>query len=521
MDLKLTKETIAVKEAVLDNCFEQAIETDYILPDYYPDIFRVIKCRIIPRIVSQSINYGTGKEDKKLCYEAEALIRVWYLSENSKVINCIEQTLRYSKSIDLNLWTETPEVIITSKCDYANCRVVNQRRLDIRGAISTKVKVFDEKSQSIISDACGCNIQLKKNSITFPSKRRIVSKKITVIEELELGVAKPPIISVIKSDCRIISKEQKAINNKVIVKGEAEISMLYTCSKEDEHGIEAMKFTVPYSQIIDIDGIDEGFDINVDTTQCGCDIITKGSNENTSFECELVLLVNVCASKLETCDIIEDAYSTSYECELIKSDIKLENVVKTFKDNTSCKSTLRLNDGEICSVLDSSCEISNVATHLSQESGSYVINGNIGFSGLVETKDGFPVVIEGDSIFEYSIDCSDNIDCTVIEPKITIVNSSYTMTSDNSIEIIADILVEGVIIQKISKKTITGITMNTDTKKTVNKNCALKLYYTDKNEDIWEIAKRNSTSVSAILEENEMTTDILTEKGMLLIPIIN
>lgn len=522
MDLKFSKESIIVRETILDNCFEQAVETDYILPDYYPDIFRVIKCRIFPRVICHSLTSADMQSDsKKLCYDTECLIRVWYLSENSKTINSIEQKMSFSKNVDVAVTSDCPEILICPKTDYVNCRVINKRRLDIRGAISTKIKVVDGKKQNVICDAVGGNIQLKKNTATFSSNMIVSSKKITVIEELELGIAKPPILSVIKSDCRILSKEYKAISNKLIVKGEAEIDMLYTCNKEDEHGIEGMKFSVPFSQIMDIEGIDESFDIKVDISKIGCDVVTKGSGESTSFECELMLLVNVCANDLTACNIIEDAYSTIYECESVTSDVKFENTLKKVSENTSCKNTLNLNDSQIHSVIDCNCEITNIATHLSHESKSFIINGNIVFESLVETKDGFPVMIESDGIFEHSIDCSDFNDNIYFEPKISVLNYNYTMVNEFSVEINAEILIEGEITEKLSKKIITDINIKEDRKKLFDSNCALKLYYAEENEDIWEIAKRNSTSVQAILEENDICTEKLTSKGMLLIPITN
>ena len=505
-----------------NNGYEQAVETDYILPDYYPDIFRVLKCRIMPRIVSHSIiGNDLSGDSKKLSYELEAVIKVWYLSENSKVINCIEQKMSFSKSADAMISSSCPEISIIPKTDYVNCRVVNQRRLDIRGAVSTKIRICDEKKQSVVSDACGCNIQLKKSLISFPSGRLVASKKITVIEELELGIAKPPILSVIKADSKIISKECKAITNKLVAKGEALIDMLYTCSKDDEHGIESMKFSIPFSQIIDIDGIDESYDISLEIIPSGCDIITKGSSEATVFECELILLVSCVASKSITGDIVEDAYSTCYECEIETGELKLEAKQKTINDSTSCKNTLSVNDGEIAGVLDAGCEISNVSTHLSNEGDTYIINGNVNFSALVETKDGFPVIVEGDSIFEHTIKCTASPENCIIEPKISISGCNYNLSGEKSVEIIAEISVEGCIVERISRTVITDIRVNSDTKKEINSDCALKLYYADENEDIWEIAKRNSTSVAAIMEENEMTADKLTEKGMLLIPIIS
>ncbi len=57
-----------------------------------------------------------------------------------------------------------------------------------------------------------------------------------------------------------------------------------------------MRFTLPFSQIIDIDGIDDTFTADVRITPAGCDIIPK-SDDSGTLECELVLLVNCVAKK--------------------------------------------------------------------------------------------------------------------------------------------------------------------------------------------------------------------------------
>lgn len=522
MDLRLQKEAIAVKETVLDTCIEQSVETDYILPDYFPDIFRILKCTITPRIISHSI---IGKEmsgnSKKLNYELEAVIKVWYLSENSKIINCIEQKTVFTKSIELTIEAQYPEIRICPKCDYANCRVINKRRLDIRGAISAKIKVIDDKCKEIITNAEGRNIQLKKDMIIYPSKRIIASKKITVIEELELGIAKPPILSVIKSDSKIISKEHKTISNKVVVKGEAQIEMLYICSGDDDHGIESMKFTIPFSQIIDMDGIDESYDLTAELFPSSCDIITKGNGEATSFECELVIFVNCVASKSVSGDIITDAYSTEYECDITTENLSTQCIVKEFSENTICKNTLTLNDGEISSVIDCCCDITNVSTHLSESDEGYIINGNVCFSALVITSEGYPLVCESDGIFEHKINCLDDNGMCILEPDVSINGCNYTLSGESTVDVTADLSISGKILSQYERLVITDIKIYDEQKKSCSDRCALKLYFADKNEDIWEIAKRNSTSVKAILEENNITSDKIFEKGMLLIPIIS
>ena len=46
MDLKINREMLPVTEILLDEVQEQSVELDYVLPDYDPDIFRIIGCEI-------------------------------------------------------------------------------------------------------------------------------------------------------------------------------------------------------------------------------------------------------------------------------------------------------------------------------------------------------------------------------------------------------------------------------------------------------------------------------------------
>ena len=58
MELKLTKESICINEVVFDGTLEQSIELDYLLPDYCPSIFKVLKSKVMPKITSERIMNG-------------------------------------------------------------------------------------------------------------------------------------------------------------------------------------------------------------------------------------------------------------------------------------------------------------------------------------------------------------------------------------------------------------------------------------------------------------------------------
>ena len=76
MDFKLNSQAFSCSVSALDCAVEQPVEMDYILPDYFPDIFRVLKCDVIPKISSHTISSG------KLAMDICVTIRVLYVGND-------------------------------------------------------------------------------------------------------------------------------------------------------------------------------------------------------------------------------------------------------------------------------------------------------------------------------------------------------------------------------------------------------------------------------------------------------
>lgn len=513
MDLKLNREIFTASETAFDNGFEQAIELDYILPDYYPDIFRVLKCRLLPRIVSQSIN------GDKLTYELCAVIKVMYVSENSGKLSCIEQKLSYTRSCDIPSGIKNPCVTVTAKADYINCRVVNQRRLDLRGAVTSKVRLCCEKGRSAVADAMGCGIQLYHESVTYPTNRLYASKRITIVEELELGETKPPISSVIRSDCIATLGEKKLVSGKLVIKGDAYINVLYSSENgEDSASLETMRFSVPFSQIMDIDGIDERYENYVDLIQSGCSVIVKGDDQK-SLECEIVLLVNCRAVKYETGELVTDVFSTGYDLDIDKSDEKIESVPVEICEPHTHTARLTCQDGEIAAVYDNWCDVSNVSGRFSFDKNSLIVSGNLSFALVGRNDSGVPIYLESDTAFEHVIESECATQDSILEPRVDIVGCSYTLCDPSTVEIKADLSICGTVSKLITKRLITDIKISEEQTERARQS-ALKLYYAKSGERVWDIAKKYRIPVSAITGENDLAADILAEDKMLLIPDI-
>ena len=486
---------------------------DYVLPDYCPEIFKIVKCIVVPELTSYNIS------GSRLTYDISVCVKVLYCSEEGNVLRVIEQKLVYSKTAETNRTGINPNAEIKLKTDYVNCRAVNSRRIDIRGAVSAEILVTDICKNEVISDAFGMDIKIKKVPIVYPINRLFTSKQISVNEELELGMSKPSVDSIVFFDAAVSSTDKKIIANKMVAKGEICINLIYTYASENDNGIESMQFTVPFSQIIDFEGIDERFDCFVDAEILACEAVPHADSDGNSkiIDCNISLMIKCSAFRTSAIELAVDEYSTSYESSDTKENFKIESAPQYINASGIIKASADFNE----SISRVYCVKCNIKDYSASAGDNLVdISGNASYTIIGCGEDGKPVSIDKDESFTLNIP-TDNIseNCTVYV-KMTPLSCSYNLTSDTSVDIKTDIKVCGTAVCTSSVEGLCDIFIDENQKAEHNDNCAVKLYFASAGEEIWDIAKKYRSSETAIFEENEIDSETVPDNCMLIIPML-
>lgn len=512
MDFKINKETIPSAEIVYSGIQEQGVELDYILPDYYPDVFRLIRCDVCPVIADHSIN------GDRLSYELKCDITLLYCDEESGAVQCITQKQTFSKSVELKKSPVAAEVILSPKTDHVNFRAVNKRRLDVRGAVSVKISVSSERNQEVISDAFGMNIQLKKMPLKYASKKLTAEKMIQLSEDMELTPAQSPVIGIIRTQCSVSGCEKKIVSGKLLAKGDITVKMLYSCSS----GIEPMDYSMPFSQIVDMEGIDDSFECTVNAEVIGCSITPSAdkNNENRILRIEPEVRISCRAVKFSEIMVAADAYSTVYPCETMIENIRAEQLPSVFAE--VFRHTARLAEGDSVpkNIYAMWCTPKNINTRLGNDGNSVVVSGMLTYSMAAEDASGAIIMPDRDEAFEETIEIGDDLSGAVVTADIVGTDISYNISSEGILNAKADITVRISAGSSFDLRALTDVTIDDSVKKQRDGDYAFKLYFGVENEDIWDIAKRCSTGVEAIMEENDLADRRLESGSMLLIPII-
>ncbi|MBE6902819.1 MAG: DUF3794 domain-containing protein [Ruminococcaceae bacterium] len=512
-ELRRSNDTISVSEIVYDGQAEQGVELDHTLPDYYPEIFKILSCRLTPRILSYSL-----LGDSKMMLDGCVDIRVLYLAEGSDAINCIEQHYTYSKTVEIGKGAvpdaEDVCIKLTPRADYCNCRAVSGRRIDVRGAVSTKIHITAQKSYSL--PRIPESIQLKKAEVTCCGSNAAAEKQFTVREEIETGAH--GISCLIRSIAIPKVTDVRIIADKVIVKGVVTINASYGISSQEEQGcrtVERMSADIPVSQIMDIADIDDSFTGNAELDVLNCEL--ECSSDSGIIRCNILAVCRVTCSRQEDVLIPVDAFSTEYEIDQSVGQLKIMRSCTPVSKQFSLKSQLNCDCGEIESVLDCSADIYNLSCTIENDN-ALSLKGAMCTQALCRTTDGMICYNEKQESFEYTVPVDNLSKNTTVTFNALCNDTDYTIRSDGALDISVKIDFEGLVCIGENISMLESITIHEDKPLSKDNRYALKICYANGDENCWTIAKKYRTPVSSVMTENDISDEDTLLSGMVIIP---
>ncbi|MBE6851286.1 MAG: DUF3794 domain-containing protein [Ruminococcus sp.] len=515
MELKTNRAVIAAAEPAGSLMQEQSVELDYVLPDYYPDVCKLVKCFVTPAITGETVS------GDRVSYELRAEVRILYCGEDSHILQCVCQTLHFSRTAELGVSGEGVSVELIPVTDYVNCRAVSRRRLDVRGAVTVRIRTNAARQQEAICDIFEKSVQLKKVPVQYPVKSLQTTRNLVIAEELELGNSKPPVLHIVRCDARTVEESHKMVSGKLLVQGNLQIQLLYACEKDGDGSLEPMSFQIPYSQLLELEGMEEQDNCSVRTTVAACDIkpVTDAGGDVHILRCEAELRISCSAVRMATESLACDAFSTEHRSRCITEKVCTAGTPEPFSEMHVCSTKLACTDCELDCVYDAWCEIKNLTTRMDTQTCEVQFSGMLCCCVLVRESGGMPRLLEREEPFEHRLYVPDLCEQDSVQVYAAAENCSYTLSEQAEVSLKAELRLEGMVSRSTICEVLTGFEVEEDAAHP--RNHALKLYFGKAQEEIWEIAKRCHTSVAAIMEENDLTEEILTADGMLLIPIVN
>ena len=199
MQVKQKTQPYDTFDPVFDGSFEVPIDTEYNLPDYCPDIQKVLKCRVVPELSS----YGVS-EDTLRC-EGVCDIRVLYLDAKGETLRCCDFTKEFSAAIKVRSAQEKAVAWVRASVEHITCRAVNARRLDLHLAVSLKALAVVQRQEQLTSGLEGEGIQVRGERHSVSQAVNALSHQFALEDRLPLKNGKPPMESILRKEisCRV------------------------------------------------------------------------------------------------------------------------------------------------------------------------------------------------------------------------------------------------------------------------------------------------------------------------------
>ncbi|MDO4608808.1 MAG: DUF3794 domain-containing protein [Clostridia bacterium] len=509
MEQKSIKTSVFNQELIFKETAEQPIDIDFTLPDYYCDISKILKCRAVSRISSKGVNGNA------VFVEGCVTVTVIYCGSDN-CISSYEYQYPFSKNFDTGVSTDGTNLTVKTKCEYINCRAVTSRKIDIHGAVSICVKLNQSRLTDIISDIDDCNVELLRGSVPATVPMGMADKYLTVEEEIELGNGQGDVRCLIRYDAEAVINDTKILAGKSVVSGEMMVKLLYL--PENTSAMQTVRCSIPFSQLIEIEGLGEGCDCESKVYIAQLEIKPRmsASGQCRQFSlCAKLLITSECCCNNDVA-VIRDAYSRKYEADINKNELCFNKICENINAAFNCKKSFEFTNDVITQISDMWCETRTDSVKF--ESNNMIIKGVVTAFIIAQDADSIPTFYEKTLDFEYTYPIDLSVGEYKCAPEISVAGANYTLLDDCNIEIRVDLKICAAVYNCNKVPLITNINVNPQKPIEKTQRGAMTVYFAQCGENIWDIAKKYFANVDEIKQINDISDNILINDKMILIP---
>lgn len=506
MDITLKKENYKVLHTVKDNSIEECVEADLALPEYMPEILRIIKSTAQPKVNSCKV------VGERVTIDGECELRMIYTAEDGCIYS-FAQSRPFTRHCENNTFNEAVDVNCEVAVSYVNCRATSTKRAEIKAGIVIKINAFLEETEEIVSVDEPC-IEKKCMPVRAMS---LGCKKTRTFSMSDTAALSVPCAFIISSRASAVCSEIKKISNKIMVKGDAVVEICYV-NANDKSVTENIRHTFPINQILEFDGMEERFTGNVTLNVSAVDVMLKNEQDGVCSSFDIGLSIDASASMWEEKElvVINDAYAVGNCIDLKKQSMVFFKALDEIRETYIFRDSFQVSGEGVSRVLGSTCDITNVVTK--KQGDKFIASANLSLSVLI--KDSSGSISNINKILDINYERAANFDDVDVFclPKLDVFALDCAEKGSNSIDVRAEINVSASVFAKVFVDGVVDISESEN--KFVRNSNAITVYFPEKSESLWSIARKYNTTVSAIADENGLEGDTTENLKVVFIPAV-
>lgn len=301
MVMEMEKDKISINQSlgVEKNVFQ--VENDIIVNDIKPDVLSIIDTNGVLCVNKKEVMDG------KIKLEGEVNTYIIYLADDeNSTVRSLNTVLNFNEIIELKDYNENMDVCISCRLKDIESRIINGRKISLKALIEVQSKLYLDTNIDVVN-----RIDSIENMHVLKTNEQIVScigkgtTKVNAKDTISIDEA-DDVAEIMKVNLRVIDKEIKISYNKVLVKADVDIKVLYLT---EDNRINSIDTKIPLMGFIDMQDISDDCFCTVDD-QINNFIMKCNSGDDHSIYIEAEIEFCMQAFKLKQIDVVEDLYST-------------------------------------------------------------------------------------------------------------------------------------------------------------------------------------------------------------------
>lgn len=480
------------------------IEQDVLVPDTKPDAIKIINVTANPYVTDIEAMDNKVKVTGKINYYV-----IYRTNETNMGTRGLFVSLPYTQTLSVKGIKQGMDVRVNPIVKNVIYSLPNERKIAIKTEVIFKVKGLDPTHVNLIQRFDPeYKVQMKVKECPF---NNIIKNKYSIIasrEDVLLPQENDDFYEILRVDPIIENTEYKESYNKIMVKGDIVVNMLYLAEKENTE-VKRATLEIPFSGMIELDNINDKtkFNINYAINEFNIKPNTEMSTSKT-MNVDYQIGVYTDMYEPETVPYVEDFYSED-------KNLKYEPIVKRVvsDDNTILKDieVKEMLNGILPSntrLIDYSVDTSYIV--LKQNGSNVNVEGNLKINVLLQNAETFDIenktidVLVNEEYALENVTQDTNINLDIGIDKVNIMQSGNDL--DVKVKLNLYITYENVV-----DLTVTDKIEEDDLD--VNNLDSMNIYVVKAGDTLWSIAKKYNTTVDKIVQTNDLTDQSLINVG--------
>ena len=488
-----------LQELAWDTVYQEET-AEVIVPDSMPDMGRIVDCCGTVMIRSKEWNGNTAVISGAV--QAAAL----YIPEGGGELSRVEAYLPFTLRREIGEQEAGGSLLCDCWLRSLDARMLNSRKVLVRANPGFRILALCPKEQMLAQpDNLPEQIQLRQNTYTMLLPVCCGEKSFPINDELTLPESAPGVDKILKSTFSVAIEESKMVGAKAVFKGEICLHLLYQSADGTLHTYNGQ---MPFSQYAEMERESENGEAWVLTAINDAEVDTDGQIDSHRLLLTMTLLAQICVIDPVQVTLAEDAYALSGNFEPQWQKCALRARLDQQRLHANGEWTVGV---EASQVLDTQVLLDRPAVRRDGESLWAVAGANV--SLLYYDPDG---QLQGKSL-RAEVSCNTKL----AESGLCRADAQPAQAPAADVrggEAVVQMPVDFCLSSYAAKEwqNLSGGEYTPDTQRQRRPSVVV---CRAKDESLWNLAKRNRTTVAAIQAANALRGDAAQEGEILLIPL--